>query len=223
MVKIRAVHQKEDLSPVWYFQMHFPVNNFYVQTTLSHDPFGSKPILLQFQTWYGRGWISLRYLGTFFCSRFIDICLIYILGVISYDDDVWFEFRLPRRFRISSVASSLSCSLISLYIWAVLWNITHASLVSICLSLLLIILETFTNPVLFLFLCLSWPSSVPLTCLITDKVYLDDDLGVISLVDCCAFISFMKNCSSAPNVLTSMGNPWAPYIYSDPTINSSSS
>ena len=68
-------------------------------------------------------------------------------------------------------------------------------------------IDTFTNPVLLLFLCLSWPSSVILTCLITEQVYLDDDLGAISLVDCCAFTDFMTNYSSDPNVLTSMGNP----------------
>ena len=42
---------------------------------------------------------------------------------------------------------------------------------------------------------------------ITDWVYLDDELAVISLVDCHASTSFMKNCSSDPNVLTSMGDP----------------
>ena len=39
-----------------------------------------------------------------------------ILGVIGDDNDVWFELRLVQIFRISSVASSLSCYLISLYI-----------------------------------------------------------------------------------------------------------
>ena len=68
------------------------------------------------------------------------------------------------------------------------------------------ILDTFTNPVVILFLCLSWPSYVPLIRLITEQVYLDDYLGVISLVGYFAFTALMKIFSSAPNVLTSMGN-----------------
>ena len=45
-------------------------------------------------------------------------------------------------------------------------------------------IDTFIDTVLLFFLCLSFPSSVPLTCLITEPVYLDDGLGVISLVYC---------------------------------------
>ena len=55
-------------------------------------------------------------LGTVFGSRLIVGCSIEILGVIGDGDDVWFEFRLEQRFIISSVAFSISCSLISLYI-----------------------------------------------------------------------------------------------------------
>ena len=68
-------------------------------------------------------------------------------------------------------------------------------------------IDNFTNPVLLFFLCLSWPSYILFTLLITDQVYLDDALGVISLVDCRALTGFMNNGSLAPNVLTSMGNP----------------
>ena len=139
------------------------------------------------------------------------------------DDDLWFEFRLTWRFITSSIDSSLSCYPIYLYIWDILWNISHASLGSLCLALLLLMIYTLTNNVLLFFLCLSWPSYVPLNRLITEQEYLDDDLGVISLVDCRAFTDFMKNYSSDPNVLTSVGNPWAPSIYSDATTNASSS
>ena len=41
----------------------------------------------------------------------------------------------------------------------------------------------------------------------TEKIYLDDELAVISLVDCCALTAFMKSFSLTPNVLISMGNP----------------
>ena len=141
LVKIISVHQKEDLSPVWDFQMRFPVKNLQVQITMSHDLFGLKPISSQFQTWDGRGWIYFRYLGTVFRSRFIVGCWIEILGVIGNDDDVLFNFRLAQIFRISSVAPSLYCSLIYLYIWSILRNTSHASLGSLCLALLLMILK----------------------------------------------------------------------------------
>ena len=68
-------------------------------------------------------------------------------------------------------------------------------------------LYTFNDPVLILFLCISWPSSIHLTRLITERVYLDDELAVISLVDCRVLTGFMNNYSLAPNILTSMGNP----------------
>ena len=184
MVKIRALHQKGDLSPVWYFQMRFTVKKLLVKTTLSHDPFWLKPISSQFQTWDGQGWIYLRPLGTVFWSRFIVGYQIIILVVIGDYNDVLFEFRLARRFRISCVASSLSCSLIFLYIWAILWNISHAILGSLCLALLFLMLDTFTNPVLLFLIFLPCTSSVRFTCLITERVYLDDELAVISLVDC---------------------------------------
>ena len=116
LAKIRSVHQKGYLSPVWDFQIRLPVKNLYVQTTLIHNPLVSKPILSQFQTWYGRGWISFRYLGNVFGSRGIVGCSIEILGVIGDDNVVLFELKVSRRFRISFVASSLSCSLISIYI-----------------------------------------------------------------------------------------------------------
>ena len=79
----------------------------------------------QFQTWDGQGWISLRSLGTVFRSIGIVGHWIEIFGVIGDDNGVFFEFRLALRFRISYVDSSLSCSLISLYIWDILWNISH--------------------------------------------------------------------------------------------------
>ena len=41
----------------------------------------------------------------------------------------------------------------------------------------------------------------------TKRVYWEDALVVISLVDFRALTSFMTNFSSTPNVLTSMGNP----------------
>ena len=53
----------------------------------------------------------------------------------------------------------------------------------------------------------SWPYSIRLTCLITERVYLDDDLGVIYFVDFHVLTAFMKKLSSDPKVLTSMGNP----------------
>ena len=68
-------------------------------------------------------------------------------------------------------------------------------------------LDNFTNPVLILFLCISWPSSIWLTCLINERLYLDDELAVMPLVDCHALTAFMKKISFAPNVLTLMGNP----------------
>ena len=66
-------------------------------------------------------------------------------------------------------------------------------------------LDASTNPVLVFFLCISRPSSLRLTHFITEKVYLDDELAVISLVDCRVLADFMKSCSSAPDVLISMG------------------
>ena len=128
----------------------------------------------------------------FFGSIGIVGCWIEILGAIGYENDVLFEFRLSRRFRISSVASSISCSLISLYIWYILWNISHAGLGSICLTLLLLMLYTFTNNVLLFFLCVSYTSSIQLTRFINQQIYLDDELAVISLVDCRALTAFMK-------------------------------
>ena len=217
MVNIRSVHQKGALSPVWDFQMRFPVMNLYVQTTLSHDPFGLKPISSQFQTWDGRSWIYLRSLGAVFESRFIVGCWIEILGVIGNDGDVWFEFRLVKIFIISYVASSFSCSLISPYIRAILWNTSHSSLGSLCPVMLLLMLDTFTDSFLIFFLCLSWPSSI----LITEQVYLDDSLGVKYLVDFRVLTAFMKNFSSDPNVLTSISNPWSTYISADATTNAS--
>ena len=202
LVNIRAVHYKEGLSPVWGFLMRFPVKNLWVQTTLSYDPFRLNPISSKFQTWDGRGWFYFRYLGTFFGSRGIVGCWIEILGVRGYDNDVFFEFRLSQRFRISSVASSLSCSLIYLYIWSILSKIIHASLVSLCLALLLLMCDTFTNPALIFFLCISQPSSIPLTRFITERVYLDDEFSVIYIVGCHTLTSFMKKFSLAPNVLT---------------------
>ena len=203
--------------------MRFPVKKLYVQTTLIHDPFGSKPIPSQLQTWDGLGWIYLMSLGTVFWSILIFGCWIEILGGIGDNNDVWFEFRLAWIFRISSVVSTLSCSLIYLYIWSILWNTSHASIGSLCLALLLLMLDTFTDHILLFFLWLSWPSSIWLTCLITEQVYLYDDLGVISLDDFCAFTAFMKNFSSAPNLLKLMGNPWEPSIYSNVTTNEYSS
>ena len=170
LAKIVSVHHKVDISPVWYFQMCFPVNNLQVQTTLSHDIFGSKPISAQLQTWDGRRWISLRSSGTDFESKCIFVCWIVILG----DNDVSFEFRLARRFIISDVDSLLSCFLISLYIWAILWIISHARLRSIFFAQLLIMIYNFTNPVLLLFLCVSWPYSLQFTRLITEQVYLHE-------------------------------------------------
>ena len=61
-------------------------------------------------------------------------------------------------------------------------------------------LDTFTNTVLLLFLWLSWPSSIMLIHLINEQVYLDDDLGVMYLVDFRAFTAFMKNYSLDNNV-----------------------
>ena len=116
LAKMRAVHQKEALSPVWYFQMRWTVKNLQVQITFSHDPLGSNPISSQFQTWDGRGCIYFSSLGTVFGSRGIVGCSIEILGVLGDDNVVLFQFRLSQRFRISSVASSLSCCLMSLYI-----------------------------------------------------------------------------------------------------------
>ena len=158
----------------------------------------------------------------FLGSRGIVGCWIEILGVIGDDNCVLFEFRLAQIFRIGYGAYSLSCSLISLNIGAILWNISHASLGSLWLTLLLLILDTFTNHVLLFFLCVSRPSSLGLTCLITERVYLDAELAVISLVDCHALTDLMTICSSAPNVLTSMGNPWAPSISIDTTTNTCS-
>ena len=141
------------------------------------------------------------------------------MGLIGDGNEVLFEFRLARRFIISSVASSFSCSLISLYIWSILWNINHASRVSLCLALLLLILDTFTNTVFLFFLLLSWPYYLQLTFLITNRLYLDDELAVIYLVDCCTLTAFMTSCSSAPNVLISIGNLWEPSISTDATTN----
>ena len=112
------------------------------------------------------------------------------------------EIYVLLQIRISSVASSLSCSLIYLYIWGISWNIIHNSLGSLCFALLLLMLGTFTNPVLLFFICLSWLFSIQLTHLITERVYLNDDLCVISLVDCYSLTDLMTNCSSETNVLT---------------------
>ena len=97
-------------------------------------------------------------------------CWIEILDVIGDYNDIFFEFSLAQRFRISSVASSFSCSLIYLYIWAILWKISHSSLGSLCLALLLLMLDTFNNPVLLFFFCVSWPSSIQATRFITGRV-----------------------------------------------------
>ena len=54
---------------------------------------------------------------------------------------------------------------------------------------------------MILLLCISWPSSSQLTHLITDRVYLDDELSVIILVDCRAMTTLIKF-QLGPNVLT---------------------
>ena len=43
--------------------------------------------------------------------------------------------------------------------------------------------------------------------LITERVYLDDELAVIYFVDCSALTDFMTSCSSSPSVLTLMVIP----------------
>ena len=68
-------------------------------------------------------------------------------------------------------------------------------------------LETFTNIVLLFLLCISWPYSLQLIRLITERVYLHDKLAVMSLVYCRALTAFMTSFSSAGNVLTLMGIP----------------
>ena len=107
--------------------------------------------------------------------------------------------------------------------WSILWNIIKASLGYILVTLLLIILYTFTNPVQIFFLLVSWTSSLLFTFLITEWVYLDEEFSVMSLVDCRALNYLMKSCSSDDNVLTSIDIPWAPSISSDTTTNASSS
>ena len=98
---------------------------------------------------------------------------------------------------------------------------SHSSIGSLCLAMLLLMIDTFTNPVMLFFLCLSWPSSKFFTRLITERVYWNDALGVIYFVDCCALTALISNCSLTPNVLTSMGNPWAPFISAESTTKSS--
>ena len=175
--------------------MYSPVKNLYVKTTLSHNRLGPNPISSKFQTWDVRGWGSLRCLGTFFWWRGIVGYWIEVLGLIVDDNDVLFEFRLVQRFRISSIASSLSCSLIYLYIWGILLNIIHAILGSLLFSLLFLMIDNFTDPVLLFFLWISWPLSLLLTQFITEWVYLDDELAMISLVDYCVLTDFMTRCS----------------------------
>ena len=133
---------------------------------------GSNSISSQIQTWDGRGCIYLRSPGTVFGSTGVFGSWIEILGLIGVENDVFFDFRLSQIFRISSYASSRYCYLKYLYIWAILWNNIHASLVSLCLTLLFIMLGTLTNPVLFFLLCISWSSSLWLNRLITERVYL---------------------------------------------------
>ena len=65
--------------------------------------------------------------------------------------------------------------------------------------MLLLILCTFTNDILMLFLCVAWPYSLRLTHLITERVYLDDEFSVIYLVDFRALTGFMKSFGSATN------------------------
>ena len=159
------------------------------------------------------------YLGTVLGSIGNVGSWIEILGLIGNENDVLFEFRLSRIFRISSVDYSLSCYLIFLYIWSILWNITHASLGSLCLDLLLLMIDTFTNNVLIFFPCVSRPSYLLSNRLITEWVYLHDELSVISLVDFCALHDFMISCSSSANVLKPMGIPWEPSISEYATTN----
>ena len=128
--------------------------------TFSHDPLGSNPISSQFHTCDGRGCFSFMSLGTDFGSRGFVGCSIERLGVPGDETVVLFELNLSQRFRISYVASSLSCCLIYLYIWSILWNSSHASIGSLCPNMFLLMLDTFTNPVLLLFLWLSWPSYI---------------------------------------------------------------
>ena len=122
-----------------------------VETNATSHPLGLKPISSKFQNWDGRGWISFRSSGTFFGSKGIVGSWIEILGLIGDKNDALFEFRLAQRFRISSISYSLYCSLISIYIWDILWNIFHARRGSLCLALLLPMLETLTNTVLLFF------------------------------------------------------------------------
>ena len=65
----------------------------------------------------------------------------------------------------------------------------------------------FTDTIMIIFPCISQTYHLLLTYLITEWVYLDDELAVIILVDCRSLTVFMTSCILAPNVLTSMGIP----------------
>ena len=119
----------------------------------SRSHHNSKPVMDEAEFIWG---IRVLFLGLRgIVGRWIEI-----LGPIGDDNEVSFELRLARRFRISSVDSSLSRYLISLYIWDILCNIIHDSLGSIYLALLFLMLDTFTNTILLFLLCISRPYSL---------------------------------------------------------------
>ena len=136
----------------WIIYKYWPI--FYMihwdQSWSCHD---SKPGMVQ-------GWIYLRYSGTvvtvigYICT--VGWSGIDTLGVAGDVPVALFESKLTWGTWISSYDCSVSCFVISLYIWLIFWNIIQASLGSLWLSLFLLRLETLMNPVLLFFLCLSW-------------------------------------------------------------------
>ena len=134
------VHHKGSLLSVWFLHSLSPVKNLYVHTIVFQLPLGSNTISSQFNTCNEKGWMACSS-GRTTCSSTVRPVSVYwyIWGGGKYAGDV--------RFWIKSDIWRVSCCFGSLYMSAILRNMIQASLGSLCEALLLIKLDTFTNPI----------------------------------------------------------------------------
>ena len=100
------------------------------------------------------------------------------------------NIRLPSALRPTDVYSYIVCLAYILHPLSLIKSVLP-KVVNSCIPTLM--LDTFNNPVLLFFLWLSWPSSILFTHLMTERVYWDDALGVITLVYFRAFTALMTN------------------------------
>ena len=145
------MQQNSALSPVWLLQILSHMKNLYMQIIFLQIMFVSNPIFSQFQSYYGKGWISYRSEINFYRSPEIFMCESGSdWGAKDTQDPVWYsvfsELGGYLRFWMRSIDWFVFCYFISLYISAIFCNIIQASIGWICLTLLFLNTDTLTNP-----------------------------------------------------------------------------